>query len=220
MLVANTKLLSHLNYTSLLELPSESFRASLLVPVCVDRPEVVVLETCAFPGCTEEVWKYRCSKCMLARYCGSVHSSGHWPQHKAACQPASQRPCVELVADGGWRVADCVESEGASTAFVASKVHFWPLVPVEGLSVVKLLVAFVDERTSVLICDQDSAAGLFDTAGIVGGKDAMEQLKQFMQAKGRPGTLGYRVAYCDANVSRAREGHIQLFLDKSLNCTW
>jgi hypothetical protein len=217
MLEANAKLLSD-SYKASLGL-IEGIRASVLMPVSVDVPQVVVFEKCAFPGCKEEVCKFRCSRCMLVRYCGSEHSTGHWQQHKAACAPASQRPCIVLVSAGAWPMVECLETpEGFLYRCITDK--FWPLKPVTGLAIVKLAVHFVADRMWLIICDGDSATGLFDTAGLIGGKESLQRLKEFMRVKGHAGMNSYRIAYCDADLSGAREGRIQLFLDKALNCVW
>jgi tetratricopeptide (TPR) repeat protein len=217
MLDANATLVSE-DYKASLQLPG-GFRASILTPVCVNVPQVVVFEKCAFPGCTEEVCSYRCSKCMLVRYCGSEHSTAHWQEHKRACRPASERPFIELVETGPWNMWRCFESAEFGLVFYGVET-LWPLHVAEGLAVVKVCRKYLADKLCVVICDQDAATVLNGTKGFVGGNDDVQVLEQFLLTKGRAGDSEYRIAYCDADVSRAREGSVRLFLDKALNCIW
>jgi hypothetical protein len=227
MLEANSRLLSPEYRATVVE--PESFRASVLTPICVVPPKLVVFELCAYPECTEEECQFRCGKCKLVRYCGAEHSAAHWRAHKPVCVPATQRPFVELVSTDGWGLV----KRAADVFPCTEEGKVWPVEPVEGLALVKLICAQYDEGDMGLtICGQNGATAMRLTVGESIAEDALRELRVFMCTFGRAFDLREpvaivvlvegptTVAYCDADLSEASSGRLRLHLDKAHNCIW
>jgi hypothetical protein len=161
-----------------------------------------VLEGCCAPRCTVECAQYRCSRCMIARYCGEEHMTADWKQHKAHCVPLAQRqPLVVL---------DCApccldKAEMAKANQIDCVVR--PKKSFSGLTLVKLVLM---PTKDVRICDSHSLV----LVQFQPPQEALEQLERVAVTRCGAGLM----AYLDADMSV--EGRLVLYMDRAWKCNW
>jgi hypothetical protein len=179
------------------------FVPSLLTHVAAPELDYSVQESCWALDCTVESARYRCGRCLVARFCVREHMEPHWKE--PSCVLLVQRePKISLdCARGYLDNPENAELLGVDCVAVPRKA-------VSGLVTIKVQLF---RGTGFKICDP---CGLLV---LMVNEEAAEfqQLRQmFLLRATAAGGVGF--GYFDADMSQ--QGRLDIFFDHSWKFTW
>jgi hypothetical protein len=188
------------------------FVLSVLSHVAVPELDYSIHEGCCIAGCVVECAPYRCSRCLLARYCGKEHMATNWKEHKKLCVPHAQRQPT-LTFD----CSRCYLDRKKKANFHGFDRVTLPRKTFPGVVVVKIrmigrTLEICDPHAVLIVCDADDPDR---------NREAFEELNRLMRERTTVVVADQEeeaYGYFDADMTQ--KGRLVLFMDRNWKCTW